>query len=55
VKRKLTPRTLGVIVCAVILVYAAAGYFMVVSPKKATSARHSCGWMREPTRDSLSG
>jgi len=39
VKRKLTPRTLGVIVGAVILVYAAAGYFMVVSPKKATSAR----------------
>jgi len=38
-KRKLTPRTLGVIVGAVILVYAAAGYFMVVSPKKATSAR----------------
>ena len=38
-KRKLTPRTLGAIVGAAILVYAAAGYFMVVSPKKATSAR----------------
>jgi hypothetical protein len=39
VKRKLSTRTLGVIVGAVILVYAAAGYFMVVSPKKAESAR----------------
>ena len=38
-KRKLTPRTLGAIVGVVILVYAAAGYFMVVSPKKAESAR----------------
>jgi hypothetical protein len=38
-KRKLSPRTLGAIVGAVILVYAAAGYFMVVSPKKAESAR----------------
>jgi hypothetical protein len=39
VKRKLTPRTLGAIVGAAILVLAAAGYFMVVSPKKAESAR----------------
>jgi hypothetical protein len=39
VKRKLSTRTLGAIVGAVILVYAAAGYFMVVSPKKAESAR----------------
>jgi hypothetical protein len=38
-KRKLSPRTLGAIVGVVILVYAAAGYFMVVSPKKAESAR----------------
>ena len=38
-KRKLTPRTLGAIVGAAILVFAAAGYFMVVSPKKAESAR----------------
>ena len=38
-KRKLNPRTLGGIVAAVILVYAAAGYFMVVSPKKAESDR----------------
>ena len=38
-KRKLTPRTLGAIVGVVILAYAAAGYFMVVSPKKAESAR----------------
>ena len=38
-KRKLNSRTLGAIVGAAILVYAAAGYFMVVSPKKAESAR----------------
>ena len=38
-KRKLNPRTLGGVVAAVILVYAAAGYFMVVSPKKAESDR----------------
>ena len=38
-KRRLSTRTLGVIVGAVILVYAAAGYFMVVSPKKSESAR----------------
>ena len=39
VKRKLNSRTLGAIVGAAILAYAAAGYFMVVSPKKAESAR----------------
>jgi hypothetical protein len=39
VKRKLNSRTLGAIVGTAILVYAAAGYFMVVSPKKAESAR----------------
>ena len=38
-KRKLNSRTLGAIVGAAILAYAAAGYFMVVSPKKAESAR----------------
>ena len=38
-KRKLSPRALGAIVGAAVLVYAAAGYFMVVSPKKAESAR----------------
>ena len=38
-KRRLNTRTLGAIVGAVILVYAAVGYFMVVSPKKAESAR----------------
>ena len=38
-KRRLNNRTLGAIVGVVILVCAAAGYFMVVSPKKAESAR----------------
>lgn len=38
-KRKLSTRSLGAIVGVVILVYAAAGYFMVVSPKKAESMR----------------
>jgi hypothetical protein len=38
-KRKLSPRTLGAIVAALILVYAAGGYFMLVSPKKAESQR----------------
>ena len=38
-KRRLNNRTLGAIVGVVILVYAAGGYFMVVSPKKAESAR----------------
>jgi len=39
VKRKLNTRTLGAIVAGVILAYLAAGYFLVVSPKKAESAR----------------
>jgi len=39
VKRKLSTRTLGAIVGALILAYAAAGYFMVVSPKKAEAMR----------------
>jgi hypothetical protein len=39
VKRKLSTRTLGVVVGVVILVYAAAGYFMVVSPKKSEAVR----------------
>ena len=38
-KSKLSPRALGAIVAGVVLVYAAAGYFLVVSPKKAESAR----------------
>ena len=38
-KRKLSPRTLGGIVAALILVYAAGGYFMLVSPKKAEAQR----------------
>jgi hypothetical protein len=38
-KRKLSTRTLGAIVGALILVCAAAGYFMVVSPKKAEAMR----------------
>ena len=38
-KRKLSTRTLGAIVGAVILVYAAAGYLLVVSPKKAEAMR----------------
>jgi hypothetical protein len=38
-KRRLNNRTLGAIVGVVILVCAAGGYFMVVSPKKAESAR----------------
>jgi hypothetical protein len=39
VKRKLSTRTLGAIVAALILACAAAGYFMVVSPKKAEAMR----------------
>ena len=38
-KRRLSPRTLGVIVAVAVLVYALAGYLLVVSPKKAESAR----------------
>ena len=38
-KRKLSTRTLGAIVAALILACAAAGYFMVVSPKKAEAMR----------------
>ena len=37
--RKLSTRTLGAIVAALILACAAAGYFMVVSPKKAEAMR----------------
>jgi hypothetical protein len=39
VKRRLNTRTLGGIVGALILVYVVAGYFMVVSPKKADGKR----------------
>lgn len=38
-KRRLSTRTLGAIVGALILVFAAAGYFMVVSPKKSEAVR----------------
>jgi Tfp pilus assembly protein PilO len=39
VKRRLTPRTLGAIVAVLVLVYAAGGYVLLVSPKKAEAAR----------------
>jgi hypothetical protein len=39
VKLKLTTRNLGVVVGIAILLYAAAGYFMVVSPKKSEAVR----------------
>jgi hypothetical protein len=39
VKRKLSTRALGAIVGVVILAFAAGGYFMVVSPKKAEVMR----------------
>jgi Tfp pilus assembly protein PilO len=39
VKWKLDTRTLGLLVGALILIYAAGGYFMVVSPKKSEAAR----------------
>ena len=38
-KRRMSTRTLGVVVGLAILVYAAAGYFMVVSPKKGEAVR----------------
>jgi hypothetical protein len=38
-KRRISTRSLGVVVGLVILFYGAAGYFFVVSPKKAESAR----------------
>lgn len=38
-KRTLTTRVLGIIAGACILLYAAAGYFLVVSPKKAEANR----------------
>ena len=38
-KRKLSTRSLGLIVGLVVLVYAAGGYFMVVSPKKGEATR----------------
>ena len=38
-KHKLSTRTLGAIVGAVILAYAAAGYLLVVSPKKSEAMR----------------
>jgi Tfp pilus assembly protein PilO len=39
VKLKATPRTLGALVGMLVLAYAAAGYFLLVSPKKAESVR----------------
>ena len=38
-KRKLDARTLGVIVCVVLLAVAAGGYFLVVAPKKSEASR----------------
>lgn len=38
-KRKLDTRTLGVIAVLCVLVYAAAGYFLLVSPKKGEATR----------------
>jgi Tfp pilus assembly protein PilO len=39
VKRKLDTRTLGVIVAFCVLLYAAAGYFLIISPKKGEATR----------------
>jgi len=39
VKRKLTTRSLGLIAGICILLYAAAGYFMIVSPKQGEASR----------------
>jgi len=39
VKRKLTPRSLGLAVGLLLLVYAAGGYFLLVGPKKAEASR----------------
>jgi type IV pilus assembly protein PilO len=38
VKRRLTTRTLGLLVTVGLLVYGAGGYFLVVSPKKSAAA-----------------
>jgi Tfp pilus assembly protein PilO len=37
--KRITPRTLGVIVGVLVLAYAAGGYFLVVSPKKSEAAK----------------
>lgn len=37
-KRRMSPRTLGVLVAALLLAYAGGGYMLVVSPKKAKAA-----------------
>jgi Tfp pilus assembly protein PilO len=39
VKRNLSTRTLGVLAGLLVLVYAAGGYFLLVSPKKSEAAR----------------
>ena len=38
-KRRLSTRTLGIVVGVLVLAYAAGGYFMLVSPKKAEAVR----------------
>jgi hypothetical protein len=38
VKRRLNPRTLGLLVVVALLAYGAGGYFLVVSPKKSAAA-----------------
>ena len=38
-KKKLSTRSLGLVVGVLIIVYAAAGYFLLVSPKKGEAAR----------------
>jgi Tfp pilus assembly protein PilO len=37
--KRVTPRTLGVLVAVLVLAYAAAGWFLLVSPKRAEAAR----------------
>jgi hypothetical protein len=39
VKRKLSSRSVGIVVGVVVLLYGAAGYFLVVSPKKSDGMR----------------
>jgi hypothetical protein len=39
VKRRVSTRTLGVVVAVLVLAYAAGGYFFVVSPKKSEASR----------------
>jgi Tfp pilus assembly protein PilO len=39
VKRRLSPRTLGVLVAVLVLAYVAGGYFLLVAPKKSKASR----------------